>query len=139
MRILCIGRHEILSRHVAALCDQSSAECCSVVGMEEGMRQAVSLQPEMVLCDVDLLAPDVMRIWEDEATLRRIPVLAVSLSRKPNEVPAFPGTPVAGFLYLPSLRAGDLERAIVAASGRGVSAPAHAYRVAPDAARVPTA
>lgn len=137
MRILCIGRHRILSQHLAAMCASGPAECAHAVGIDEGMRHARTWRPDVVLCDVDLLAPDVLRGWEQDAVLASQPVLAVSLSRKPNEVPAFPGTPVAGFLYLPSLATGDLERALVAACGRVATAPAGAYRMGMPSRTVP--
>lgn len=128
MRVLCIARHPILSHHIAALCTSADADCRPVVGMLDGMQVARVSLPEVVLCEVDLLLPDAMRAWEEDPIVARVPLLAVSLTRRQNESPMLLGAPVAGYLYLPTLDAHDLGRALAAASGHGASAPVEAYR-----------
>jgi len=128
MRVLCIARHPMLSQHIAALCTSAAAECRPVVGMIEGMREARISQPEVVLCEVDLLVPDAMRAWDEDPVVTRVPLLAVSLTRRQNESPMLLGAPVAGYLYLPTIDTRDLARALAAAIGQGASAPSDAYQ-----------
>lgn len=139
MRVLCIARHPMLSQHMAALCTSAAAECKAVVGMVEGMRQARIAPPEVVLCEVDLLVPDAMRAWDEDPVVTRVPLLAVSLTRRQNETPMLLGAPVAGYLYLPTLGTHDLARALAAAMGQGASAPVDAYRWNRDMESAPLA
>lgn len=139
MRVLCIARHPMLSQHIASLCTSASVDCHPVVGMIEGMYAARASQPEVVLCEVDLLVPDAMRAWEEDPVVSLVPLLAVSLSRRQNETPMLLGAPVAGYLYLPTLGSHDLGRALAAASGRGTSAPHDAYRWSRDTESAPIA
>jgi DNA-binding NarL/FixJ family response regulator len=128
MHIVCIARHPILSEHIAALCVAAGGIGKTAVGADEGMRLARAISAHAVLCEVDLLVPEIMRAWEADAQLGGIPLLAVSLTRRQNEVPMLAGAPVAGYLYLPTLADSDLARALTAAA-RGVpSAPSGAYR-----------
>lgn len=128
MRVLCIARHAILSRHIARLCADAGGECRTAVGTDAGLRSARLDPPDVVLCDVDLLLPEVVQEWERDRALAGVPLLAASLTRRPNESPIAPGAPVAGYLYLPTLTRDALGRALCAASGRTVSVPDHAYR-----------
>lgn len=70
---------------------------------------------------MDLLGARPLERWERESRLARVPILAVSLTRRPEEalVPASEG--VAGFLYLPTLRAEDARRIL------GVARPPAGY------------
>jgi hypothetical protein len=103
------------------------------------MRLARAIAPHAVLCEVDLLVPETMRAWEADSQLGVIPLLAVSLTRRQNEVPMLAGAPVCGYLYLPTLADSDLGRALAAAS-RGVpSAPSGAYRWSTTAEPTPVA
>jgi hypothetical protein len=128
MRILCIARHVILSRHIAALCAEAGGDCRIAVGAEEGLRAARLDPPDVVLCEVDLLSPEAISDWEREPGVARVPLLAVSLTRRQNESPALAGTPLAGYLYLPTLGRADLERTLAAAADRCATAPRNAYR-----------
>lgn len=128
MHIVCIARHPILSEHIAALCVAAGGIGRPAVGADEGMRLARAISAHAVLCEVDLLMPETMRAWESDPQLGGIPLLAVSLTRRQNEVPMLAGAPVAGYLYLPTLADCDLGRALVAAA-RGVpSVPPNSYR-----------
>lgn len=81
-----------------------------------------------MLCEVDLLVPETMRAWEADSQLGVIPLLAVSLTRRQNEVPMLAGAPVSGYLYLPTLADSDLGRALTAAARGLPSPPSGAYR-----------
>jgi DNA-binding response OmpR family regulator len=128
MRILVVARHAILSRHIAALCADAGGDCRTAVGSDEGLRAARSESPDVVLCEVDLLAPEAFGQWERELGAERVPLLAVSLTRRQNESPVVAGSLLAGYLYLPTLGRADLSRALNAATGHGASAPANAYQ-----------
>ncbi|HSJ63946.1 MAG TPA: response regulator [Gemmatimonadaceae bacterium] len=128
MRILVVARHAILSRHIAALCADAGGDCRTAVGSDEGLRSARSEAPDVVLCEVDLLAPEALGDWARELEAARVPLLAVSLTRRQNESPVVAGTLLAGYLYLPTLGRADLSRVLYAATGHGASAPANAYR-----------
>ena len=139
MHIVCIARHPMLSEHIAALCVAAGGVGKPAVGTEEGMRLARAIAPHAVLCEVDLLVPETMRAWETDSQLGVIPLLAVSLTRRQNEVPMLAGAPVSGYLYLPTLADSDLGRALAAAA-RGVpSAPSGAYRWSATAEPTPVA
>ena len=118
----------MLSRHIAALCADAGGDCRIAVGADDGLRAARHDPPDVVLCEVDLLVPETVSAWEREPCLARVPLLAVSLTRRQNESPVIAGTPLAGFLYLPALCEADLERALFAATGRGATAPPNALR-----------
>lgn len=127
MRAICIARHPMLSQHLAMLCASAGSESHAAVGVADGFRLAGAAPPDVVLCEVDLLTPDVLDEWAQSAVLGRVPLLAVSLTRRQDETPFLSGTPVAGYLYLPGLSTRDLARLLAAATGRGATAPAGAY------------
>lgn len=128
MRVLCVARHIVLSRHIATLCADAGGDCRIAVGADEGLRAARRDPPDVVLCEVDLLAPETVSAWEREPGLAQVPLLAVSLTRRQNESPVIAGMPPSGYLYLPALGMSDLRRALSAATGRGATAPANALR-----------
>jgi hypothetical protein len=98
----------------------------AVVGLSDAIDAAAEYQPDAVVCDYDLLATIPLDSWERDPLLSRIPVIAVSLTRRPEEVHLLDVNGIAGFLYLPTL---ERERALqmlgAAASWRraGVTAP----------------
>lgn len=128
MRVLCIARHAFLSGHIARLCAETGAECRTAVGSDAGLRAARLEPPDVVLWEVDLLLPEAVTEYERDPKLARVPMLAVSLTRRQNESPVLPGPLIAGYLYLPSLSREALGRALCAATGRPVVAPDGAYR-----------
>jgi hypothetical protein len=122
MRLLCIARHAVLSDHLASLFSDFGAETCPAVGLAEAVVAARSFAPQAVICDYDLLATVSLAAWEGDPQLARVPVVAVSLTRRPDEVHALDVNNVAGFVYLPSLEREDGVRLLAALSGRGASA-----------------
>jgi CheY-like chemotaxis protein len=127
MRVLCVGRHPFLSAHLCRFFDALGVTTRPAVGLEEAIEVAAEHRPDAVICDYDLLATIPLDGWERDPLLSRLPVIAVSLTRRPNEVHVLDVNGIAGFLYLPTLQR---ERALhvlgAASSGHreGVSAPA---------------
>ena len=79
------------------------------VGVAGALGAARRDPPDIVLADYDLLASTPLDAWESDELLSRLPVVAVSLTRRPNEVCALDINGIAGFLYLPTL---DRETAL---------------------------
>jgi len=82
------------------------------VGPADAPAAATRFEPEVVVCEGDLLTPAVLEQWACEKSLADLPVLAVSLTRRPDDsLPAsLSASGPAAVVYLPSL-----ERAQVAA------------------------
>jgi|SRR5438105_11196867 len=141
MRVLCVGRHPYLSDHLSRFFDALGVNAQPVVGLDEAIEAAAAYQPDAVVCDYDLLATIPLDGWERDPLLSRLPVIAVSLTRRPEEVHLLDVNGIAGFLYLPTL---ERERALqmlgAAASWRraAVTAPASLSWPAPRAARIPS-
>ncbi|HET7585559.1 MAG TPA: hypothetical protein VFK13_11665 [Gemmatimonadaceae bacterium] len=127
MRAVCIARHPFLSEHIAAVCADAGIEGMPAVGFEEGVRLARAQMPDVVLCDYDLLATSPLRQWEDDPDLSRTPVIAVSLTRRPEEVNLLDRNAIAGFLYLPLVSRDAVSRVIAAASSTRVRPPRDAF------------
>jgi CheY-like chemotaxis protein len=109
MRVLCVGRHPFLSAHLCRFFDALGVTTRSAVGLEEAIEAAAEHQPDAVICDYDLLVTIPLDGWERDPLLSRLPVIAVSLTRRPNEVHVLDVNGIAGFLYLPTL---ERERAL---------------------------
>ena len=124
MRVLCVGRHPYLSAHLCRFLEPLGIETQPAVGLEGAADLAVAYRPDVVVCDYDLLATLSLDRWERDPLLSRLPVIAVSLTRRPDEVHALDVNGIAGFLYLPMLDREDARRLLeLASSSRGVSAP----------------
>jgi CheY-like chemotaxis protein len=139
MRVLCVGRHPFLSAHLCRFFEALGVSTRAVVGLDEAIEAAAEYGPDAVVCDYDLLATIPLDGWERDPLLSRLPVIAVSLTRRPDEVHLLDVNGIAGFLYLPSL---ERDRALqvlgAAASWRraGVSAPASMPWPAPRSVRL---
>ena len=124
MRVLCVGRHAFLSEHLCRYFSDTGAECEPAVGATEALRKAGEFEPHVVVSDADLLTPALLDSWATEPALSDVPVLAVSLTRRPEESSPAEFSELAPVLYLPGL---ELERVIALLSSlhrpRGVSAP----------------
>ena len=104
MRVLCVGRHPYLSDHLGRFFGALGVNTRSVVGLEEAIEAAAGYQPDAVVCEYDLLATLSLHCWERDPLLSRLPVIAVSLTRRPEEVNLLDVNGIAGFLYLPALK-----------------------------------
>lgn len=126
MRALCVGRHVYLSEHLCRFFEKLDVDVCAAVGMD-GAKAAVAVcEPDVIVCDYDVLVSAAIEEWERDPLLSRVPVLAVSLTRRPNEMCMLDPNAISGPLYLPTLSGGDAMRLLRAAAGRaaGVQAPA---------------
>jgi hypothetical protein len=123
MRVLCVGRHPYLSEHLCRYFGALGAECESVVGTSDVPAAASRFEPHAVVSDSELLTSGLLDLWSSNAVLSDTPILAVSLTRRPDESgPALAG--LAGVIYLPALdRAQGL--ALLAGANRplGVQSP----------------
>jgi len=98
-----VGRHRFLSAHIAAVFGNMGLETASAVGLDEALAAARSLPPDVVICEYDLLATLSLERWEQDELLSRRPVIAVSLTRRPEEHHLLDVNGIAGSLYLPTL------------------------------------
>lgn len=87
-------------------------ETTAAVGLDEALDAARLLPPDVVLCDFDLLATLSIDRWERDELLSRRPVIAVSLTRRPEEQHLLDVNGIAGCLYLPTLRRDDALRVL---------------------------
>lgn len=126
MRVLCVGRHEFLSAHLCRYFQALGFETYPVVGLPSAIDAAATADVDAVICDYDLLATISLDAWERDPLLSRLPVIAVSLTRRPDEVHVLDVNGIAGFLYLPTIDREQALRVLAAAASwrrRGVSAP----------------
>jgi hypothetical protein len=100
---LCVGRHQFLSEHLGLFFSKMGVETRCVVGLEEAVVAARERVPDTVICDYDLLATLPLDVWENDELLARVPLVAVSLTRRPEEVHLLDVNGIGGFLYLPTL------------------------------------
>jgi hypothetical protein len=135
MRLLCIGRHEFLSEHLCRFFSELGSDCEPVVGIANAVAVAAVFEPHLVIAESDLLNPAVLDAWSRESVLAGVPVLAVSLTRRPEESIPADLCGLAGVIYLPTLdRSGVLALLEGARRPRGVDVPRDAL---PAAARQP--
>jgi DNA-binding NarL/FixJ family response regulator len=124
MRVLCVGRHPYLSDHLCRFLDSLGVETQPAVGLEQAADRATAYRPDAVVCDYDLLATLPLDRWEQDPLLSRLPLIAVSLTRRPEDEQPLDINGIGGLLYLPTLDRNDALRLLAAvASARGVSAP----------------
>ena len=93
-------------------------ECESVIGLREGLDVSRAAHPDVVICDYDLLATAPRHEWQRESDHDRLPIVAVSLTRRPEEAHLVDGRAIAGFLYLPAVDSAAVERTVVDATTR---------------------
>lgn len=103
MQILCVGRHPYLSEHFGRYFGALGFTTSAVTGLENAVVRGDGLSPDVVVCDYDLLATLPLEAWEQDELLARTPVIAISLTRRPNEVHLLDVNGIGGFLYLPTL------------------------------------
>ena len=132
MRLLCVGRHEYLSEHLCRLFGALDVHCEFATGVMAAPLVAAHFEPHLVVADGDLLNPTVLEAWARDDALHEVPVLAVSLTRRPEEYTPAELSGIAGVIYLPNLKAADAMALLQGAcSPRGVVAPHDAGAAAP--------
>jgi hypothetical protein len=114
LHALCIGRHRFLSDHLGVFFGRYGLTTTCVVGLNEAIAAAEERVPAVVICEYDLLATIPLDEWERHETLSRLPVVAVSLTRRPDEMHPLDVNGITGFLYLPSLGPDDVQRVLTA-------------------------
>jgi hypothetical protein len=130
LRALCIARHRYLSEHIARYFANWGLSTCNAVGLDSAADVAITAQPDVVICDYDLLASIPLAQWEHDALLANTPVIAVSLTRNTEEV-HLDSNGIAGFLYLPTLDEVPALKIVRAAAARrkySLMTPAQAPR-----------
>lgn len=124
MQALCVARHPYIAEHLARFFELAGARTQAAVGMAASATVAERFQPDVVVCEYELLSVLPLDRWERDPLLSRLPVLAVSLSRQPGEADLLDLNGIAGYLYMPTLSV-DAARVLLDGAGRGaVRAPA---------------
>lgn len=93
------------------------------VGLEDGATHALECQPDVVVCEYDLFATLPLGAWERDEMLSRLPMIAVSLTRRPGEAHLMDVNGIAGFLYLPALSDEHALQVLEGAARRFAHAP----------------
>jgi DNA-binding response OmpR family regulator len=124
MRLLCVGRHAYLSEHLCRYFRDLGADCAAAVGASEALRVAAVYEPHLVICDCDLITPALLTEWAAERNIGEVPLLAVSLTRRPEDLPPIELLGVAGVLYLPAIERSQMQALLAGAHRpRGVMPP----------------
>jgi CheY-like chemotaxis protein len=118
LHALCIARHCFLSEHIARYFSGMGIDTTEAVGLESALEMAAKVKPDVVICDYDLLSTIPLDKWERDAMLSNIPVIAVSLTRRAQELQLLDINGIAGFLYLPTLETASALRILRAAAVR---------------------
>ena len=113
-----MGRHRYLSEHLATVFRGFGLETVSAVGFEEALAAAHPVPPDIVVCEYDLLATTPLERWERDDFLAWLPLIAVSLTRRPAEQHLLDVNGIAGFLYLPTLSRADALKVLAGACRR---------------------
>jgi len=124
MRLLCVGRHAYLSEHLCRYFRELGADCAPAVGASDAQLVAAIFEPHVIVCDCDLITPSQLDEWSAVPVFAELPLVAVSLTRRPEELPPLELLGVAGVLYLPGLDATQVRALLAGAHRRrGVSLP----------------
>jgi hypothetical protein len=118
LRAVCIARHSFLSEHIARYFGEIGVLTSQAVGLTNSLVIADVAKPDVVICDYDLLASMPLHKWEEHPLLSTIPVVAVSLTRKCEDLHLLDVDGIAGFLYLPTLHAAQALQILQAAATR---------------------
>jgi len=110
LKALCVGRHRYLSDHFGQFFRRLGVVATSVVGIADAIEAAREQRPDIVFCEYDLLATMPLESWERDPFLSRVPVIAVSLTRRSDEMHLLDVNNIAGFFYLPALTDEDARR-----------------------------
>ena len=131
MKALCVGRHRYLSDHFGQFFRRLGVDASCVVGITDAIDAARADQPDIVFCEYDLLATMSLEPWERDPFLSHVPVIAVSLTRRSDEMHLLDINNIAGFFYLPALTDADARRLLHAVRpAAGYTLPSLLDRVA---------
>ena len=118
MRLLCVGRHAYLSEHLCRYFRELGADCAPAVGASDAIAVAARYEPHAIVCECDLITPALLQDWAREPAIAEVPLLAVSLTRRPEELPPVELLGVAGVLYLPALERNQVLKLLAGAERR---------------------
>ena len=124
VNVLCIARHPYIAQHLARFFARVGVLTEYAVGLQDGAKQAHECHPDAVICEYDLLATLPLGPWEQDEPLSHLPIIAVSLTRRPGEGHLLDVNNIAGFLYLPALSDEHAHQVLEAATRGIVRAPA---------------
>ena len=116
VRALCVGRHCFLSDHIARYFASLGIETTHAVGLQNALAESRSFAPDVVIAEYELLAMLSLEAWERDELLSRTAVIAVSLTRRPQEAHLLDVNGIAGFLYLPLLDSENASKIVSAAA-----------------------
>jgi DNA-binding NarL/FixJ family response regulator len=103
MRVLCVARHPILSEHLCRFFERFEVAAAPCVGIRSARGMITAYDPDIMICDYDLLTPSELEGWRADASTKTVPIVAVSMTKRPGEVRLAAATGVVGFLYLPTV------------------------------------
>lgn len=118
LHALCIARHCFLSEHIARYFAQMGVVTSNAVGIDSAAALADDSSPDVVICDYDVLASVPLEGWERNPLLSGKPVIAVSLTRRAEELHLFDLEGIAAFLYLPTLQQAVAMQIMMSAASR---------------------
>ena len=116
LRALCVGRHPFLADHFARFFATFGVETADATGLDEALGVSRNFEPDVVICEYEVLATLSLEGWERDELLSHMPVIAVSLTRRPHEAHLLDVNGIGGFLYLPLLDGVAAMRIITAAA-----------------------
>ncbi|HEX2692793.1 MAG TPA: hypothetical protein VHL12_01965 [Gemmatimonadaceae bacterium] len=117
LRAVCVARHSFLTAHLARYFASLGVVTSEMVGLVQ-RDDAEGTAADVVICDYDLLTALPLHKWEQHPLLSKTPVVAVSLTRKSQELHLTEVDGIAGFLYLPTLEPGQALQILRAATSR---------------------
>jgi hypothetical protein len=134
MRLLCVARHAYLSEHLCRYFRDLGADCAAAVGVSDALSLSAGYEPHAIVCDCDLITPTLLDEWAQDARVADVPLVAVSLTRRPEELPPMELLGVAGVLYLPALERAQVVALLAGAHRRRGVVPPLGWRspVAPQ-------
>ncbi|MEO7103619.1 MAG: hypothetical protein ABI311_09555 [Gemmatimonadaceae bacterium] len=116
--VVCVARHEYIASHLARFFEHADVTTIGVVGVQGAVDATRAQAPDVVVCEYELLTSHPLDEWECDAVLRNTPIVAVSLSRRSDELAPLDCNGIAGFLYLPVLSSSAAQKLLRAASTR---------------------
>jgi DNA-binding NarL/FixJ family response regulator len=116
--VVCVARHEYLASHIARFFENDEVCTVGVVGVQGAVESTRSCAPDVVVCEYELLTTQPLDEWECDEVLRNTPIVAVSLTRRSNELVPLDCNGIAGFLYLPTLDSANARKLVRAAASR---------------------
>jgi DNA-binding NarL/FixJ family response regulator len=118
MRLLCIGRHPYISAHYRRFFESLGLEVVSTEDIPAALGLLPTVAPDVALVDYELLATRPMGEWLEDAVAREVPLVAVSLTRRPEEM-LLDRTLLVGGLYLPAVSPATALAVLRQAASRG--------------------